>query len=309
MGIKSKIFLLVGFVVLILTTIIVFNDTKKQSNDNSDSTDFVSIGFLEADEKNSLPSGDLEVENELNTKLQIGNGLKYGREYLLKIMVNDKFANFKLDGEASNEHLIYFDSYSDRIFDLNIDEFNEGMNQCSIYLIAFPYEQDLTETERMQGKIYTSRFTVNKNSGKAIENNMEKLMNIEEYENPFYKVEMGFFVNRQSFSGNEENPGEVSLEIPYGDKELFVHLSNYYDERASYKIYYLKDWELQKINNYEYLYFKLDPEEKITIPVKTDWTESDVGKSLMIILVREPFQKYEDGIVFIDNSFRFKIVD
>lgn len=305
---KTSILLLILLFMVGISIILYcyFNKTNEYNN-----TNYVAISMNDND-GNQLKSRDIKINDFFAGQLTIESSFSEKRDYLLLIMINDELIDFTLNGDTKQKHYLSFNPKEIATYDIFISNgLNKKINNCNILLISDPTNQSLSEFDKINGKLYSSRFSLLKDEGDIKKSNP---IDIKNYINPNYVEDLGFFVNLSPFRDLDEKNSMVDINISYQKNEqLYVHLANKYENTLDYKLYLLKDWNLQPIlNDNHFVYFSLNPNEKISIPINLNLTLEDLEKEIIFLLVPEPYDliQKEDNHMSkqIENSTRFKIV-
>lgn len=282
-------------IISILITVVLIVVITNHRNNYKVTEEYMVMGFYDENIK-PFVSKDININHSVNTfkfNFSLENKFKSDKEYILKILVNDKFIEYNINDIINSEFLISIKKDTKQIFKINIPYtyLDKELNYCELILFEkYNIEDDVVR--QIEPKIYSSKFTLKFNDKNVDNNNMENSIIIDDYLNIFnneYNKEV--FITSTKPNINSKSLIMENLNLSYKDHQIYLNISNLYnnEEYMDYKVYFLKNRNLIEINNLPYLYIKLNKGEQVSIPININFNSSNINDELVFILESEPF--------------------
>lgn len=287
--------LIIIFTLVVVLLIIFFIN---YSNNYKITEEYMVMGFYD-ENLNPFTSDDINIDYSKNTfkfNFLLENRFKSDKEYILKFLVNDKFIEYNINDISNSEFLISIKKDTKQIFKIDIPYtyLNKELNYCELILFE-KYNINDDVVRQIEPKIYSSQFTLKFNDKTINNDNMENSIDIYDYLNTFNsKYNKELFITSNKPSINSKSLINENLNLSYKNNQIYLNITNLYNNYMDYKVYFLNNYNLIEINNLPYLYIKLNKGEQVSIPISINLNSSNINDELIFMLVSEPFNLIDD---------------
>lgn len=287
--------LIIIFTLVVVLLIIFFIN---YSNNYKITEEYMVMGFYD-ENLNPFTSDDINIDYSKNTfkfNFLLENRFKSDKEYILKFLVNDKFIEYNINDISNSEFLISIKKDTKQIFKIDIPYtyLNKELNYCELILFE-KYNINDDVVRQIEPKIYSSQFTLKFNDKTINNDNMENSIDMYDYLNTFNsKYNKELFITSNKPSINSKSLINENLNLSYKNNQIYLNITNLYNNYMDYKVYFLNNYNLIEINNLPYLYIKLNKGEQVSIPISINLNSSNINDELIFMLVSEPFNLIDD---------------
>ena len=274
-------------------------------------TGVLSLGLRDS-KFESLKSNHLALDEELEYNITFSSTLKDIKEYMFFIIVNNKIQNFIIEDKLVNNHTFKLTNNDTEHINLKFPaEMANGLHNGLLIFVPEPIIKNDDNHKRIKEDLFIARFTAEKGNDTMFAYDISENVNTNLYKISYSPDEpKEFFITESNLLEFPIRTNTIAHITNTSLLRYYAHKVNFSKYTNNYTLLALKDWENTSINKIEAIHFTLDPNEKITFPLKLEIDSTkDNNKELVFLLIENPtfIMKPELKEKYINENFSIEV--